>query len=56
MNGKRRAAPAPEAQERQDVRRKDVKTIIAYYFEIPDMRKGFTAERARRRYGGAWTR
>ena len=47
MNGKRRAAPAPEAQERQDVRRKDVKTIIAYYFEIPDMRKGFTAERAR---------
>ena len=29
------------------MRRKDVKTIIAYYFEIPDMRKGFTAERAR---------
>lgn len=29
------------------MRRKDVKTIIAYYFEIPDMQKGFTAERAR---------
>ena len=29
------------------MRRKDVKTIIAYYFEIPDMRKGFAAERAR---------
>ena len=29
------------------MRRRDVKTVIAYYFEIPDMRKGFTAERAR---------
>ena len=29
------------------MRRRDVKTIIAYYFEIPGMRKGFTAERAR---------
>ncbi len=29
------------------MRRKDVKTIIAYYFEIPDMRMGFTAEQAR---------
>lgn len=29
------------------MRRKDVKTVIAYYFEIPAMRAGFTAERAR---------
>lgn len=29
------------------MRRRDVKTIIAYYFEIPDMRKGFITERAR---------
>lgn len=29
------------------MRRRDVKTIIAYYFEIPDMRRGFTAERVR---------
>ncbi len=36
------------------MRRRDVKTIIAYYFEIPDIRKGFTAERARleREYDG----
>lgn len=29
------------------MRRRDVKTIIAYYFEIPNMRKDFSAERAR---------
>lgn len=29
------------------MRRKDVKTVIAYYFEIPAMRKEFSAERAR---------
>lgn len=28
------------------MRRRDVKTMIAYYFEIPDMRKGLTAEQA----------
>jgi len=29
------------------MRRKDVKTVIAYYFEIPAMRAEFTAERVR---------